>query len=65
MENDEPLFFSCSSDEEKDEDEPIAEEVKEPEAGAQRPINPRKRPAGHTPLDLAKCQKVMSPVSSP
>uniref|UniRef100_A0A8P4KAM6 Nuclear factor of kappa light polypeptide gene enhancer in B-cells 2 (p49/p100) n=1 Tax=Dicentrarchus labrax TaxID=13489 RepID=A0A8P4KAM6_DICLA len=58
MENDEPLFFSSSSDEEPDEDEPIREEAKEREAAAQ-PINPRKRPAaGHTPLDLAKCQKV-------
>lgn len=58
MENDEPLFFSSSSDEEQDEDEPIREEAKEREATAQ-PINTRKRPAaGHTPLDLAKCQKV-------
>ncbi len=58
MENDEPLFFSSSSDEEQDEDEPIREEVKEQEAASQ-PANPRKRPAGgHTPLDLAKCQKV-------
>ncbi|XP_075939591.1 nuclear factor NF-kappa-B p100 subunit-like isoform X2 [Anarhichas minor] len=54
VENDEPLFFSSSSDEELDEDEPIRER----EACSQ-PINPRKRPAGgHTPLDLAKCQKV-------
>lgn len=58
MENDEPLFFSSSSDEEQDEDEPIREEVKEQEAASQ-PVNPRKRHAGgHTPLDLAKCQKV-------
>jgi len=50
VQNDEPLFFSSSSDE----DEPIRER----EAGSQ-PINPRKRPAGgHTPLDLAQCQKV-------
>lgn len=58
LENDEPLFFSSSSDEEQDEDEPIREELKEREPVSQ-PINPRKRPAGgHTPLDLAKCQKV-------
>uniref|UniRef100_A0A665U154 Nuclear factor of kappa light polypeptide gene enhancer in B-cells 2 (p49/p100) n=1 Tax=Echeneis naucrates TaxID=173247 RepID=A0A665U154_ECHNA len=58
LENDEPLFFDPSSEEEKDEDEPIRKDVKEPEATASQPINPRKRPAGHTPLDLAKCQKV-------
>uniref|UniRef100_A0A8D3E8A5 RHD domain-containing protein n=1 Tax=Scophthalmus maximus TaxID=52904 RepID=A0A8D3E8A5_SCOMX len=59
VENDEPLFFHSSSEEEeeKDEDGPIAE----PEAAAaSQPINPRKRPAGHTPLDLAQCQKVTS-----
>lgn len=60
MENDEPLFFSSSSDEEQDEDEPIRGEARERDAAVQ-PINPRKRPAGgHTPLDLAKCQKVAS-----
>ena len=54
LENDEPLFFSSSSDDEQDDDEPIRE-------AASQPINPRKRPAsGHTPLDLAKCQKVRS-----
>lgn len=58
IENDEPLFFSSSSDEEQDEDEPISEEVNKHEDASQ-PTNPRKRPAGgHTPLDLAKCQKV-------
>lgn len=58
IENDEPLFFSSSSDEEQDEDEPTSEEVNEHEDASQ-PTNPRKRPAGgHTPLDLAKCQKV-------
>uniref|UniRef100_A0A4W6ENM5 Nuclear factor of kappa light polypeptide gene enhancer in B-cells 2 (p49/p100) n=1 Tax=Lates calcarifer TaxID=8187 RepID=A0A4W6ENM5_LATCA len=62
IENDEPLFFSYSSDEEKDEDEP--EEVREPEAAASQTINPRKRPAGHTPLDLAKCQKVRNLLNS-
>lgn len=64
MENDEPLFLISSSDEEQDEDEPIAEEVKEQEA-ASPPVNPRKRPAGgHTPLDLAKCQKVRNLLNS-
>nr|XP_046257028.1 nuclear factor NF-kappa-B p100 subunit isoform X2 [Scatophagus argus]XP_046257030.1 nuclear factor NF-kappa-B p100 subunit isoform X2 [Scatophagus argus] len=63
MENDEPLFLS-SSDEEHDEDEPVGEEVREREAASQ-PINPRKRPAGgHTPLDLAKCQKVRNLLNS-
>lgn len=57
IENDEPLFFSSSSDE----DEPTSQEVNEPEDASQ-PRNPRKRPAGgHTPLDLAKCQKVTRP----
>lgn len=64
VENDEPLLFSSSSDEEQDEDEPIREEGVEPEA-APRPIIPRKRPAGgHTPLDLAKCQKVRDLLNS-
>ncbi|XP_054455833.1 nuclear factor NF-kappa-B p100 subunit isoform X3 [Anoplopoma fimbria] len=59
VENDEPLFFSSSSDEEQDEDEPIRAQ----EAGSQ-PINPRKRRAGgHTPLDLAKCKKVKNLLS--
>uniref|UniRef100_A0A665U0E8 Nuclear factor of kappa light polypeptide gene enhancer in B-cells 2 (p49/p100) n=1 Tax=Echeneis naucrates TaxID=173247 RepID=A0A665U0E8_ECHNA len=64
LENDEPLFFDPSSEEEKDEDEPIRKDVKEPEATASQPINPRKRPAGHTPLDLAKCQKVRNLLNS-
>ncbi|XP_042357482.1 nuclear factor NF-kappa-B p100 subunit [Plectropomus leopardus] len=60
MENDEPLFFSSSSDEEQDEDQPIREQD-----GASQPVNPRKRPAGgHTPLDLAKCQKVRNLLNS-
>ncbi|XP_037638060.1 nuclear factor NF-kappa-B p100 subunit isoform X1 [Sebastes umbrosus] len=60
VENDEPLFFSSSSDEEPDEDEPIRERE-----AASQPINPRKRPAGgHTPLDLAKCQKVRNLLNS-
>lgn len=64
MENDEPLFFSSSSDEEPEQDEPIVEEVKERE-GASQPITSRKRPAGgHTPLDLAKCQKVRNLLTS-
>lgn len=53
MENDEPLFFSSSSDE--DQDEPIRE----------RGDNTRKRPGGgHTPLDLAVCQKVKNLLAS-
>ncbi|XP_049927233.1 nuclear factor NF-kappa-B p100 subunit isoform X1 [Epinephelus moara] len=60
VENDEPLFFSSSSDEEQDEDEPIREQE-----AASQPTNPRKRPAGgHTPLDLAKCQKVRNLLNS-
>uniref|UniRef100_A0A672GBJ2 RHD domain-containing protein n=1 Tax=Salarias fasciatus TaxID=181472 RepID=A0A672GBJ2_SALFA len=48
MENDEPLFFSSSSDEEQDERD-----------ATPPPVSSRKRPArGHTPLELAKCQKV-------
>lgn len=58
VENDEPLF-NDSSEEEKDEDEPIREQV-----AASQPINPLKRPAGHTPLDLAKCQKVRNLLNS-
>uniref|UniRef100_A0A667ZHT7 Nuclear factor of kappa light polypeptide gene enhancer in B-cells 2 (p49/p100) n=1 Tax=Myripristis murdjan TaxID=586833 RepID=A0A667ZHT7_9TELE len=65
LENDEPLFLSSSSSSSSDdeqEDEPITEQAKGREA-APPPINPRKRPAaGHTPLDLAKCQKVRWPV---
>ncbi|KAF3707928.1 Nuclear factor NF-kappa-B p100 subunit DNA-binding factor KBF2 [Channa argus] len=60
MENDEPLFSSSSSDE----DEPARDEVKEQEAGASRPVNPRKRRAGHTALDLAKCLKVRKLLNS-
>ncbi|KAK5882939.1 hypothetical protein CesoFtcFv8_021478 [Champsocephalus esox] len=53
IENDEPLFFSSSDEEDE---EPIRErEV------ASQPIRERERPApGHTPLDLARCQKVRS-----
>ncbi|XP_037321081.2 nuclear factor NF-kappa-B p100 subunit [Pungitius pungitius] len=59
MENDEPLFFP-SSDEEEDEDEPIREQ----EACSQ-PINPLKRPArGHTPSDLTRCRKVRNLLNS-
>ncbi|XP_040905197.1 nuclear factor NF-kappa-B p100 subunit isoform X3 [Toxotes jaculatrix] len=64
VENDEPLFFSDSSEEEKDEEEPMAEQVREPEAATSQPINPRKRPAGHTPLDLTKCTKVRNLLTS-
>lgn len=65
IENDEPLFFSSSSSD--DEDEPIREEMER--EVVPKTANPRKRPAGgHTPLDLAKCQKVrkvLSPSKSP
>ncbi|XP_008286542.1 nuclear factor NF-kappa-B p100 subunit isoform X2 [Stegastes partitus] len=59
MENDEPLFFSSSSDEEQDQDEAVREDAASPA------VNPRKRPAGgHTALDLAKCQKVRNLLNS-
>uniref|UniRef100_H3D759 Nuclear factor of kappa light polypeptide gene enhancer in B-cells 2 (p49/p100) n=1 Tax=Tetraodon nigroviridis TaxID=99883 RepID=H3D759_TETNG len=55
VENDEPLLLSSSSDEEEPEGDA-------PEAS--QPIT-RKRPAGgHTPLDLASCQKVRNLLSS-
>ncbi|XP_035982083.1 nuclear factor NF-kappa-B p100 subunit isoform X3 [Fundulus heteroclitus] len=58
MENDEPLFFSSSSDEEQD--EPIRER-----GDNTQPISNRKRPAGgHTPLDLATSQKVKNLLNS-
>lgn len=59
-ENDEPLSFSSSSDEEQDETDK--------EQTESQPINSRKRRAGHTPLDLATCQKVrnlLTPKSGP
>ncbi|XP_056147683.1 nuclear factor NF-kappa-B p100 subunit isoform X2 [Lampris incognitus] len=65
LENDEPLFFtSSSSEEEQEDDQPIRDQVKGHEASLQ-PVNPRKRLAcGHTPLDLAKCQKVRNLLDS-
>ncbi|KAM4730050.1 nuclear factor NF-kappa-B p100 subunit isoform 2-T2 [Anableps anableps] len=58
VENDEPLCFS--SDEEADQDEPITER-----GDNTQPISSRKRPAGgHTPLDLATCQKVKNLLNS-
>ncbi|KAJ4923904.1 hypothetical protein JOQ06_028159 [Pogonophryne albipinna] len=64
IENDEPLFFSSSSDEEDEEPirerEAASEPIREQEVASQ-PIRDRERPApGHTPLDLARCQKVRS-----
>ncbi|XP_039996104.1 LOW QUALITY PROTEIN: nuclear factor NF-kappa-B p100 subunit [Xiphias gladius] len=41
VENDEPLFFNCSSEEEKDEDEPTTEEVREPRSESRRPESRR------------------------
>uniref|UniRef100_A0A8C2KTS5 Nuclear factor of kappa light polypeptide gene enhancer in B-cells 2 (p49/p100) n=1 Tax=Cyprinus carpio TaxID=7962 RepID=A0A8C2KTS5_CYPCA len=71
MENDEPLFFQSSSSSDED-DESVKNEVDRqlPDHMVQQvhcmsissergTFNPRKRPAvGHTPFDLAKCQKV-------
>lgn len=61
LENDEPLNFS-SSDEEQDEAD------REQTESVSQPISSRKRRAGHTPLDLATCQKVrnlLTPKSGP
>ncbi|XP_030628252.1 uncharacterized protein LOC115810460 [Chanos chanos] len=70
LENDEPLFLSSSSDEDDEEEQTEEETRQAPEDMAQQveemsissetePVNPRKRrAAGHTPFDLAKCQKV-------
>ncbi|XP_059422514.1 nuclear factor NF-kappa-B p100 subunit-like isoform X2 [Carassius carassius] len=71
MENDEPLFFqSLSSSDEDDESEKKEVDRQLPDLMVQQvhcmsissergTFNPRKRPAaGHTPFDLAKCQKV-------
>lgn len=58
LENDEPVSFS-SSDE--DDDDPVR--ARETETVSQ-PINSRKRRAGHTPLDLATCQKVRDLLTS-
>uniref|UniRef100_A0A673GDX3 Nuclear factor NF-kappa-B p100 subunit-like n=1 Tax=Sinocyclocheilus rhinocerous TaxID=307959 RepID=A0A673GDX3_9TELE len=71
MENDEPLFFlSSSSSDEDDESEKNEVDRQLPDLMVQQvhcmsissereAFNPRKRPAaGHTPFDLAKCQKV-------
>ncbi|XP_037394444.1 nuclear factor NF-kappa-B p100 subunit isoform X2 [Pygocentrus nattereri] len=72
LENDEPLFCSSSSSDEEElgerrdneEKGPIQkdmiEQVQEMTISSERcRVNPRKRPAaGHTPFDLANCQKV-------
>lgn len=70
MENDEPLFLSLSSSDEDDESEKndankqlpddMVQQVQSMSISSERgAFNPRKRPAaGHTPFDLAKCQKV-------
>ncbi|XP_052006456.1 uncharacterized protein LOC127660363 [Xyrauchen texanus] len=71
LENDEPLFFSSSSSDEDDESEINNVVDKQPQdfmvqqvqrlliSSERCAFNPRKRPAaGHTPFDLAKCQKV-------
>lgn len=70
LENDEPLFCSSSSDDDElpermgDEEmgahEDVAEQVQELSLSPKMSrVNARKRPAaGHTPFDLANCQKV-------
>ncbi|XP_066534793.1 nuclear factor NF-kappa-B p100 subunit isoform X2 [Hoplias malabaricus] len=71
LENDEPLFCSSSSSDEEEmgesrEDEErliqrdMVKQVQEMSLSSQPcRVNPRKRPAaGHTPFDLANCQKV-------
>ncbi|XP_065152937.1 nuclear factor NF-kappa-B p100 subunit-like isoform X2 [Paramisgurnus dabryanus] len=70
LENDEPLFLGSSSSDEDEEIETkdvdrqlqteIVPQVECMSISSERgPFNPRKRPAaGHTPFDLAKCQKV-------
>lgn len=71
LENDEPLFYSSSSSDEDDQGErrddaegqvkkDVAERIQELSISSERIRgNPRKRPAaGHTPFDLANCQKV-------
>lgn len=70
LENDEPLFLSSSSSDEDDESEgnnskrqlqaEIIQQVECMSISSDRgAFNPRKRhAAGHTPFDLAKCQKV-------
>uniref|UniRef100_A0A8B9KJI7 Nuclear factor of kappa light polypeptide gene enhancer in B-cells 2 (p49/p100) n=1 Tax=Astyanax mexicanus TaxID=7994 RepID=A0A8B9KJI7_ASTMX len=71
LENDEPLFSSSSSSDEEELVEQrenkeeqvqrhVVEQVKELSISSERSrVNPRKRPAaGHTPFDLANCQKV-------
>ncbi|MBN3321908.1 NFKB2 factor, partial [Atractosteus spatula] len=79
VENDEPLFFSSSSSSDEDDDEegrsttsrlPRGENrlspavAPEPQPYRVTP-NPRKRPArGHTPYDLAKCQRVRDVLES-
>ncbi|XP_060728842.1 nuclear factor NF-kappa-B p100 subunit isoform X1 [Tachysurus vachellii] len=78
LENDEPLFCSSSSSDEEDQDvrrdsvEGLDEQVLEMHiqdmsiSSERRRINPRKRPAvGHTPFDLANCQKVRDLLDSP
>lgn len=71
LENDEPLFCYSSSSDEEDQGErrdcgeglvekDVAEHIQDLSISSERvQVNPRKRPAaGHTPFDLANCQKV-------
>uniref|UniRef100_A0A8C9UA38 Nuclear factor of kappa light polypeptide gene enhancer in B-cells 2 (p49/p100) n=1 Tax=Scleropages formosus TaxID=113540 RepID=A0A8C9UA38_SCLFO len=58
LENDEPLFFT-EEDKERDEQAPVALQSNRTSK------NPRKRAAmGHTPFDLARCQKVRAILDS-
>uniref|UniRef100_A0A3P8UTD5 Nuclear factor of kappa light polypeptide gene enhancer in B-cells 2 (p49/p100) n=1 Tax=Cynoglossus semilaevis TaxID=244447 RepID=A0A3P8UTD5_CYNSE len=54
MENDEPLVSDSSEE----------DDVPDPASSATQPITARKRRAGHTPLDLARCQKVRNLLTS-
>uniref|UniRef100_A0A3B3SLE4 Nuclear factor of kappa light polypeptide gene enhancer in B-cells 2 (p49/p100) n=1 Tax=Paramormyrops kingsleyae TaxID=1676925 RepID=A0A3B3SLE4_9TELE len=65
LENDEPLFLSSSDEEDDDKEDEAVEEMSMQQQIASSPSevpkNPRKRAGGHTPLDLARCQKVRNP----
>ncbi|KAK3554007.1 hypothetical protein QTP70_019124, partial [Hemibagrus guttatus] len=78
LENDEPLFSYSSSSDEEDQDvgrenvgglneQDLDKQVQEMlNSSESRRVNPRKRPAvGHTPFDLANCQKVRDLLDSP
>ncbi|XP_048865323.1 nuclear factor NF-kappa-B p100 subunit-like isoform X3 [Brienomyrus brachyistius] len=68
LENDEPLFLSSSDEEDDDKEDEAVEEMGMQQQTASSPSevpkNPRKRAGGHTPLDLARCQKVRAILDS-